>query len=208
MKRTLCLLLIVVAALVFSACGDGGKDTEKYVDMLESGTYSLEGYGVFAGQTLLVAQYVDQGTINTTFRNELDTVMSNLYLDGEYYLYDRTRMLYAKTQSSDEIGILHYIARYYDYSTAVYEKSDKQYITGVTYRYDIYSIRTVTGDETIMEIYPDPEYDRLYAIAFPNESVTFTVSYFDTEVSENAFMVIPEDYMEVSPDQMQTQIGV
>ena len=208
MKRFLCLLCIVIFSFAFSACNDGGKDSQKYLEILQSGTYSLEGYGVIGGQVLMITQYVDQDTINTTFRNELDTVVSNLYVDGKYYSYDRSRMLYAPLSDTDEIGILHYIARYYDYDTAVYKKSDKQHITGVTYKYDIYSIQTVDGEETFMELYPDPEYDRLYAIAFPNESITFTFADFSPEIDENAFMAIPEDYFEVTPNDITSQIGV
>lgn len=206
MKRILTVLLILICAFAFTACGNNGEDTAEYLEILESGTYTLECIGVYGGQNHTVRQYVDGTTISTAFRNELDSTMVYMYEDGAYYLYDSNAEIYARMEGTGDVLLLDYVALNYDYSTAVYQKTKKQQVTGITYEYDIYSLQTVDGEETVMELYIDPEHGGLYAIAFPNESISMTVADFSAEIPDHVLMGIPEHYTEVSPDQIMSMI--
>lgn len=207
MKRILTVLLIMILAFAFTACGNG-EDTQEYLKILQSGTYRLEGNGVYEAQHLMVLMYVDDGNIIASFRNDNDTPRAGAYEDGKYYLFDESTKLRAEVPEEYFCPNVFIPMIHYDFSTAVYEKSGKQELTGNLLRFDRYSIETVDGEETLLEIYIS-EGGEIYGIAFPNESIAITVADLNPVLEEYEYTTLSdEEYEDVDARQIETLLGV
>ena len=94
------------------------------------------------------------------------------------------------------------------FSTAVYQKSGKQELTGELLRFDRYSIETVDGKTTTLELYTD-DGGNLYGIAFPEESIAITVADFSPDLAEYEYATLSdEEYTDVDVRQIETLLGV
>lgn len=207
MKRILALLLILLTAFAFTACGNN-DDTQEYLEILQSGTYRLEGNGVYEAQHLMILMYVDDGNIVASFRNDNDTPKAGAYQNGTYYLFDETTQLRAEVPADYFNPNVFLPLIQYDFSTAVYEKSGKQELTGQLLRFDRYSIETVDGEETILELYTDKG-GNLYGIAFPNESIAITVADLSPDLEEYEYTYLSdEEYSDVDVRQVELLLGV
>ena len=207
MKRILALLLILLTAFAFTACGNN-DDTQQYLEILQSGTYRLEGNGVYEAQHLMILMYVDDGNIVASFRNDNDTPKAGAYQNGTYYLFDETTLLRAEVPEDYFNPNVFLPLIQYDFSTAEYQKSGKQELTGTLLRYDRYSIETVDGEKTTMELYVD-EGGNLYGIAFPDESIAITVADLNPELSEIEYTTLPDDvYIDTDARQIEVLLGV
>ena len=207
MKRLLSALLIFLAAFAFTACGNN-DDTQEYLEILQSGTYRLEGNGVYEAQHLMILMYVEDGNIVASFRNDNDTPSAGAYQNGTYYIFDETTQLRAEV-SEDYFNPNVFLPQIrYDFSTAEYQKSGKQELTGQLLRFDRYSIQTVDGETTTLELYTDNG-GNLYGIAFPEESIAITVADLSPELEEWEYTTLSDDvYMDTDVRQIEVLLGV
>ncbi len=206
MKRILAVIFIIVFAFIFSACGNG-EETQSYLETFQSGTYRLQGNGVYGGQHLMILMYADQGNIVASFRNDNDTPKSVAYEDGKYYLFSESNKIRAEiTEDYLSPNVFTPLINY-DFNTAVYESRGKQEITGTTYYFNRYTIDMIDGTETILEIYVDDD-DNLYGIAFPQESISITIAELDPVLDDYEYTTLSdEEYTDVSPRQIETLLG-
>ena len=206
MKRILAVVFIIVCAFTFSACGNG-EETQGYLEILQSGTYRLQGNGIYRGQHLMILAYVDQGNIVASFRNDNDTPKSVAYEDSKYYLFSESNRLRAEI-SEDYLSPNVFIPLvHYDFDTAEYKNSGKQEITGTTYYFDRYTIKMTDGTETLLEIYID-DTGNLYGIAFPQETTAITVAELDPELEDYEYTTLSDtEYTDVDPRQIETLLG-
>lgn len=206
MKRQWILLWMLCMALMLTACGgDNGERTREYLEILQSGRYHLSANGDFGGNYYLVEESVQEGGFNIAYRNANDSSFRYLYRDGVMYRYLQGIELYAVAEEfvPQESLIANMID--YDYSTARYTGHDKQTVLGVTYDYDIYTLEKYDGGESKLHLYLTPEGDGLYAIAFPDEAISITLSQFSAEIPEDIFFEFPEGYQEVDYYQVENQ---
>lgn len=208
MKRILTVLLILIMVFAFTACGNNGENTKETLEILQSGTFKIEGNGVYEAQHLMVLMYVDGGNIIASFRNDNDTPRAGAYQDGKYYIFDEPTFLRAEVPEDYFNPNVFTPFLNYDFSTAVYKKSGKQEITGETLRFDRYAIETVDGEETLLEIYY-AEGNRLYGIAFPNESIAITVANLNPVLEEYEYTTLSDDiYTDTDVRQIELLLGV
>ena len=211
MKKIIFALAFIFIAFALTACsfgGDGGARTAPYLELLQSGEYSLSANGYFAGVHNVVTEDVSNGNFQITYRNDNDTVFHYLYSDGHMYCLAWDLGYYAEIsedyQPPEEV-FANMID--YDYSTAVYSGSGKQSITGITYPYDTYQLKTYDGRETTLNIYIDDSGD-LFALAFPDDAIQITLNYLTAELPEDACFTIPEDMEEIEFYQIETMLGM
>lgn len=206
MKRILAIIFILASFFTLSACGNG-EDTQEYLEILQSGTYKLEGNGVYEGQHLMVLIYADQGNIIASFRNDNDTPKSAAYEDGKYYLFSENNKLRAEIPEDYLSPNVFLPLLQYDFSTAEYKKSGKQEITDNTYYFDRYDIKMTDGTETLLEIYVN-DAGSLYGITFPQESIAITIAELDPVLEDYEYTTLSdEEYTDVSPRQIETLLG-
>ena len=205
-KALLLLPALLVLALSFAACGgDDGARTEAYLKILQSGAYHLTAEGDFDGNYYLVDEAVKDGNFAVFFRNANDSTYRFLCRDGVMYRYLTEPAIYAEAPDYAATDALFRNMTGYDYDSARYVKSGKQTVLGETYDYDVYTLKTVDGEEATLRLYLTAGHKNLYAIAFPDEAIAITVSQFSAAVPDTFFFEFPEHYQEVDYMQVESQ---
>lgn len=208
MKKVLFTATLLILSLVFTACGgDGGKRTEEYIGLLQSGSYSLSANGFFEGVHYVVSEDISNGDFQITFRNENDTVYRYLYTDDTMYVLAPDFNYYAEVVDYEPPHAVFANLTDYDYSTAVYSKSGKHTITGQALVYDTYKLKTYDGRETEMNIYLDSA-GNLYGLAFPDDAIQITLNYLSADIPNESYFVIPEDMEEIDYFQIESMLGM
>lgn len=201
MKYRLLVILVLLAMPLLTACGSNGEATQKYLEILQSGTYTLSGDGVYEGVHSIVLEYVDGEDFNIRYRNANDSNFRFVYNDGVMYRVLEELGLYADAEGSGPPDNMISNMIDYDYNSAVYTDSGKQTVHGTAYKYDSYTLNKKDGEESILNIYTDPDGD-LYAIAMPEESIIITLNYLSPGVPEEIYFEIPQDFQEVDYEQL------
>lgn len=201
MKYRLIIILILLSAPLLTACGNNGQATQEYLEILQSGTYTLSGDGVYEGVHSIVLEYVDGENFNIRYRNANDSNFRFVYSDGVMYRVLDGLQLYA--QSPENMPPHNMVSNMidYDYNSAVYTDSGKQTVQGTTYKYDAYTLNKKDGEKSTLHIYTNPE-GGLYAIALPEESIVITLNQLSPGVPEEVPLTIPEGFREVDYDQL------
>lgn len=202
MKRRFSIVFILVTALlvaVLIAFGhNGGKDTKEYLDILQSGTYSLSGDGTYDGNYYMTLSYVDGENYNIRYRNSNDSSFRFLYNNGTLYKVIDNLKLYGVAPADAIPHSLVSNIMDYDFSSAKYSKSGSTTLYGEKYKYDTYTLNKKNGEEATLNIYIDPQNELLYAIALSSDiDIIININFLTPGLPEDSYVEIPEDFEEV-----------